>query len=90
MQVHGFQLQDVLHWLQRDTECIRVQFGVCYPLSFPNHLTRSQRTVREQIFMLLNEQKVCLLWRFTQDLRHTDRRGHLSPNRICSENSDRY
>lgn len=25
-----------------------------------------------------------------EDLRHTDKRGHGSPNEICSENSDHY
>lgn len=57
VQVLGFQLQDALHWLQRGIECILVRFGVCYPLFYPNHLTRSQQTVREQPFLLFNEKK---------------------------------
>lgn len=57
VQVLGFQLQDALRWLQRGIECILVRFGVCYPLFYPNHLTRSQQTVREQPFLLFNEKK---------------------------------
>lgn len=68
VQVLGFQLQDALHWLQRGIECIPVRFGVCYPLFYPNHLTRSQQTVREQPFLLFNEKKKLFpLCRFTEE-----------------------